>query len=212
MPKKPLILIGGGGHCKSCIDVIEATNYWNITGILDGAFEKGQFVLNYPVIGTDADIADLVAAGNYFLITVGQIKSAAIREAIFNTLKSKNAKIATVISPRAIVSKYASIGAGSIIHHLCVVNSAVHIGENNIINTAAIIEHDVQIGNHNHISTCAVLNGNVTLGNASFVGSGSIVLNGISITNNVVIGAGSFVIKSIDDPGIYAGSLLKKIG
>ena len=33
--KKPIILIGGGGHCKSCIDVIEQEGKYRIVGILD---------------------------------------------------------------------------------------------------------------------------------------------------------------------------------
>ena len=32
---KKLILIGGGGHCKACIDVIELENKYKIMGILD---------------------------------------------------------------------------------------------------------------------------------------------------------------------------------
>ncbi|MBI4309254.1 MAG: acetyltransferase, partial [Candidatus Omnitrophica bacterium] len=35
MVKKNLILIGGGGHCKSCIDVIESENKFKIAGIVD---------------------------------------------------------------------------------------------------------------------------------------------------------------------------------
>ena len=30
MNKKKIILIGGGGHCKSCIDVIESNNMFDI--------------------------------------------------------------------------------------------------------------------------------------------------------------------------------------
>ena len=30
-----IILIGGGGHCKSCIDVIEQAGTFQIAGIVD---------------------------------------------------------------------------------------------------------------------------------------------------------------------------------
>ncbi|SHL92992.1 acetyltransferase [Mucilaginibacter sp. OK098] len=210
--KKPLILIGGGGHCKSCIEVINATGDWEIKGILDPNLKKGEFVLNYPVIGSDDDIGKLIAGGNYFLVTVGQIKSTVIRKRIYDNLKLKSAKIATVISPKAIVSEYASIGSGTIIHHYCMVNADAYIGENCIINTAAIIEHDAHAGNNNHISTCAVLNGHVILGDYCFIGSGAVVSNDIKITDNVIIGAGSVIVKNIEEPGVYAGCPAKKIG
>lgn len=211
MPKKPLILIGGGGHCKSCIEVIESTDKWEIKGVLDKNIGVGELVLNYPVIGNDSKIDEL-KDDHYFLITVGQLKSAVIRERIFDSLKSKNAKLATVISSKAIVSKHSCIGTGTIIHHTCTINAHASIGENNIINTGANIEHDVTIGDNNHISTHAVLNGNVVIGDACFIGSGAIVTNGITINSQVVVGAGSVVIKNIEEAGTYAGSPAKRIG
>ncbi|MGZ3751550.1 MAG: PglD-related sugar-binding protein, partial [Mucilaginibacter sp.] len=109
MPKKPLILIGGGGHCKSCIDVIESANEWEIIGILDGNMKPGDNVLNYSVVGDDSDIDKLIKNDYFFFITVGQIKSAAKRENIFNNLKLKSARIATIVSANAVVSKHANI-------------------------------------------------------------------------------------------------------
>ena len=63
-PQKNLILLGGGGHCKSVIDVAEAAGY-NILGILDRPDEVGKEVLGYKVIGTDDDIANYVDIYNY---------------------------------------------------------------------------------------------------------------------------------------------------
>ena len=44
-----LILLGGGGHCKSVIDVAESAGY-TILGILDKPETVGQEVLQYSVI------------------------------------------------------------------------------------------------------------------------------------------------------------------
>ena len=52
---RSLILIGGGGHCKSVINVAEFAGC-TILGILDTAEHIGKEVLNYKVIGTDEDI------------------------------------------------------------------------------------------------------------------------------------------------------------
>ena len=45
MKSKPLVLIGGGGHCKSCIDVIEASDQFVIKGILDIEPKLGEKIL-----------------------------------------------------------------------------------------------------------------------------------------------------------------------
>ena len=48
-PKPKLILLGGGGHCKSCIEVIEAEGKFTIAGILDVADKLGMDILSYPI-------------------------------------------------------------------------------------------------------------------------------------------------------------------
>jgi sugar O-acyltransferase (sialic acid O-acetyltransferase NeuD family) len=211
MPKQPLILIGGGGHCKSCIEVIHSSGRWDIQGILDRADMVGTSVLDYKVTGTDEEIEQWIAKGYHFLITIGQIKSALPRKRLYDHLKQHHALMATVISGSAIVSTYATIGEGSIIHHRASVNADAVIGTNCIINTAANIEHDVTIGDHTHISTGSMLNGNVQVGAGCFVGSGSIVSNGITIGDDVLVGAGSLVIKHLSAQGTYAGVPCKSI-
>jgi hypothetical protein len=54
LPK--IILIGGGGHCISCIDVIESTSKFEISGILDLRQNIGKSVLGIPIINTDDDL------------------------------------------------------------------------------------------------------------------------------------------------------------
>ena len=55
--KDKLILIGGGGHCHACIDVIESTSTFEIIGIIDTKDKIGQSVLGYPIIGKDSDLS-----------------------------------------------------------------------------------------------------------------------------------------------------------
>ena len=43
---KKIILIGAGGHCKSCIDVIEEEKKFEIVGIIDNFRKKSIF--GYP--------------------------------------------------------------------------------------------------------------------------------------------------------------------
>jgi sugar O-acyltransferase (sialic acid O-acetyltransferase NeuD family) len=207
---KQIILIGGGGHCKVCIDVIEQGGKYEIHGILDKEESKGDKVLGYEIIGTDELIPSLVEKDYAFLITVGQIKSALVRKKIFDELTKLNADIVTVISPNAYVSKYANVERGTIIMHGVNVNAGASVGENNIINTGSIIEHDVKTGKHCHISTNAVVNGDCVIGNESFIGSNATVINGIHVTDQVVIGAGTLVNKNIEQSGTYIGNPVQK--
>lgn len=208
--KKNIVLIGGGGHCKSCIEVIESTGQYNIIGVLDLPTELGKKVLEYEVIGNDDDYLKFKNKDYSFLITAGQIKSAKLRKRIFEKLTEIDAELETVIASTATVSKYAKIGKGSIIMHHSVINAGAKIGENCIVNSKALIEHDVRIGNNTHISTNAIVNGDCKVGNESFVGSSSCISNGIAIGNNIVIGAGSVVVNRIKESGTYIGNPAKK--
>lgn len=193
MPTKPLILLGGGGHCKSVIDVAESAGY-TILGILDKPELVGTKVLGYEIIGTDDDIPQYVDKAE-FLITVGQIKSPATRQKLAALVEQAGGRFATVIAIDAYVSKYTTIGAGTVIMHKAVVNADANIGEHCIINTMANIEHEVQIGGFCHVSTGVMVNGNCVLGDEIFIGSGSVLYNGISVIDNAIIPAGSVVRK-----------------
>ena len=51
-------------------------------------------------------------------------------------------ELPTVISPRAYVSKYASLGARIVVMHDSLVNTGANIGNNFILNTKSLVEHD----------------------------------------------------------------------
>ena len=211
MTKPNIILIGGGGHCKSCIDVIEQENKFTIAGIIDVKEKIGESILGYPIIGSDDDLSEIAEKHDNFLITLGQIKSSTLRTILYQQVKALNKKLPIIISPNAYVSKHTTIGKGTIIMHHALVNSNSSIGENCIINTKALIEHDVSIGNHNHISTATTINGDVKIGNSNTIGSHTTIIQNTTLGNNILIGAGSLVLKNITTEGTYVGIPTKQI-
>ena len=201
---KPLILVGGGGHCKSVIEAAESSGY-SILGVLDVPEKVGKEILSSKIIGTDDDIRTFVDKAE-FVVTVGFIKDPSIRIRIYNKILEAGGKLATIIASTAYVSKYATLGKGTVILHRSFVNAGATVGNNVIINTAVDIEHDVVIGDHCHISTGSMVNGECLVGARCFVGSQSVLANCISIGDDIVVSAGSFVRKSIIEKGIYSGN------
>jgi sugar O-acyltransferase (sialic acid O-acetyltransferase NeuD family) len=192
-----LILIGGGGHCKSSIDVIEQQGKFQIDGIVDQPEKLHKKILGYEIIATDDDLPRLVNEYENFLITLGQIKSPEKRIRIFQTLKESGATLPVIISPIAYVSKHAEIGEGTIIMHHALINAGAKIGSNCIINSKALIEHDAIIGDHCHIATGATINGGVKIGSGTFFGSNAVCKKYIEIGKNAVIGCGTKIIKNV---------------
>lgn len=197
--KQKLILIGGGGHCGSCVDVIESENLYEIVGIVDLVQKRDEKIFGYKVIASDEDLPRLVKEYRNYLITVGQIKTPSLRKKLYTLLKQLGGSFPNIISPRAIISKYAVLGEGNIVIHNAVVNAGAKVGNNCIINTGAIVEHNVLIGDHVHISTGAVVNGGTKIGDDTFIGSNAILREYISIGKGVIVGGGVVVMRDVLD-------------
>jgi sugar O-acyltransferase (sialic acid O-acetyltransferase NeuD family) len=165
-----LILIGGGGHCAACIDVIETIGSFRIAGIIDSDSQL-QEVCGYPVLGNDSMLPKLRGHISHAFVCIGQIRDASLRMRMTELLLSQNYTIPSLVSPRAYVSKHARIGAGSIIMHDVLINARATIGQHCIINSKALIEHDAVIEDFCHISTAAVINGGTHIRRGTFFGS-----------------------------------------
>lgn len=191
-----VIMIGGGGHAKVLIDCIECIGD-KVVGILDDALMPGTKILNVPVLGKVNAWQEYPECK--YIIAIG---NNAARQRIAESIA---ADWYTVIHPTAVVSKYASVGKGSVVLPRSVINAGAVIGNHCIINTAAIVEHDNRIGDYVHISPNAALAGTVTVGECTQIGIGASVKNNINICENCVIGAGAAVVKDITESGTYIG-------
>lgn len=191
MSKEKIILVGGGGHCHSVIDVIEQENKYDILGIIDLKENIGKKVLGYEIIGCDDDLENIFNTCKNAIITIGHIKSNKVRINIYNKLKQIGFYLPVIVSPLAYVSTHSMIEEGTIIMHHCLINANVKIGKNCIINTKALIEHDVKVEDNCHISTASVLNGGVLVKENTFFGSNATSRQSIEIDS--FIKAGSLV-------------------
>jgi sugar O-acyltransferase (sialic acid O-acetyltransferase NeuD family) len=207
----PVILVGGGGHCRSLIDVIEAEGLLRIAGIVDLPERRQESVLGYLWTGSDEDLPSLAGKYSYFLIAAGQVGLPTVREQLGRKIIEAGGKFPTVLSPFARVSPHATLGSGTVVFHQAVVNAAASVGCNVIVNTAALIEHDARVGDWCHISTGARVNGGCKLSSRCFVGSGAVLREGVSLAEGTIIGCGAVVIEDTEPFGVYFGIPARRI-
>jgi sugar O-acyltransferase (sialic acid O-acetyltransferase NeuD family) len=206
MREPNLILIGAGGHARSCIDVIEEQGRYKIAGLVGLIGEKYVKQSGYDVIANDNEVEKLAQVYQFALITVGQIQSVACRLQLYQQALDCGFQFPVIIAPTAHVSRHAVIGDGSIVMHGAIVNAGARVGSNCIVNTRAIIEHDATVENHCHVSTGAILNGSVTIDAGSFIGSCCIIREGVSIGKGCLVGMGLTVRHNLADFTHFTGN------
>ena len=196
--KKRLLLIGGGGHCRSVLDSVCSANKYDRIGIIDNKILSSD--LSVPIIGKDSDLPDLLDEGwTDAFISVGSVGDTRLRRKLYRMVKDIGFAVPVIVDPSAVVSADSVIEEGVFIGKRSVVNSGTTIGTGSILNTGAVIEHDCKIGDFSHISTGSILCGNVFVGMDSHIGAGSVVRQEVNIGNNVLIGAGSVVVGDVPD-------------
>lgn len=189
MPK--LIIIGGGGHARSCLDVILSQKKFKFAGFIDNNLN------NKNIIGRDKDLHKIFKRIKYALIGIGHLAELKKRYYLFEKLKKIGFSFPVICSTKSYVSKSAILEEGTIVMHGAIVNANSKIGKNSIINTGSIVEHDVILGNNCHISTNVTINGGAIVGKNTFIGSNTIVLNNIKIEKNKFVKANSFIKKEL---------------
>lgn len=193
-----LLLIGGGGHCKSIIDSLIQNQQYSDIGIIDKAECIGNTVLGFEIIGSNNDLEKLFNQGyHYAFVAVGSIGDPTIRIKLFTLLETIGFSIPNIIDPSSNVSKYADLDCGIFIGKNVVINAGTIIDKGAIINTSSSIDHDCRIGKFVHISPGSILCGNVVVGDNTHIGAGSMVKQQVCIGSDTLIGIGSVVLRDI---------------
>lgn len=195
MKKIKVLVIGSGGHAKSCIEVIESVKKFKIVGLIDK--EVNKRVGKYKVLFTDKDIHKIKKSSINLVLGIGSLKNLKKRNIIFQRFKKFGFQFPRVISNNSFVSKNAFIGEGTIVFNHALINTGSVIGKNCIINNKSLIEHDSFIGDHVHISTSVTINGNCKIGQNSFIGSRAVLKNDITIKKNSFVKMGTIIKKNL---------------
>jgi len=208
--EKNIVLIGGGGHCKSVLDTLIRLGSFGEIVITDAYIPANHTIFGYQVVGTDEILEEQKKMGfEYAFITIGSIKNPESRVHAYKAIKKIGFNCPSITDPSSVVAESASIGDGVFLGKMSVINASTVIEEHTIINTGAIVEHDCKIASFVHIAIGARICGGVQVGRCSFVGAGATVIQGVKIGMNSIIGAGSLVLQDVPDnvtvTGVWGG-------
>lgn len=197
-----LALLGASGHGKVVAETAQASG-WGSVIFFDDAWPHVTANGHWPVVGNTTELLARISEFDGVLVAIG---NCAIRLQKQHEFKEHGANIVTVVHPRACVSDYATLGAGTVVMAGAIINVDAVIGSACIINTGASVDHDCILGDGVHVSPGAHLSGGVTVGKGSWIGVGSAVRQLIQIGTGVIVGAGAVVVSHVVDGQTVVGN------
>ncbi|MCZ6915698.1 MAG: NeuD/PglB/VioB family sugar acetyltransferase [Gemmatimonadetes bacterium] len=204
-----VIVLGGGGHGKMCIDILKQMAAYEPIGVIDATLARETTVLGLPVLGKDTPEAmkALHARGVRLAVNgIGALQNRRVREATYRKLKDAGFEIPNIIHPTAAVEPSVRMGDGNQIMANAAVGSDVEIGSNCVINAGALVSHDCVLGDNVHAAPGAILGGGVVVGANSLIGMGATVFLEVCIGDNAQINNGANVFKDVPASSVVKAS------
>lgn len=196
---KQKILLVGAYH--EMIELCEACGY-ELAGIIDNDI-TGEYY-GVKIVGTDADAKVLFEQHMDCMVVITPFMPH-VREKLVNLYSVIGYKFATLISPNARVSKYATIGEGTVVQAGVNVAANTQIGRFVKLNTNCNIMHDNVVGDFVTVCPNAVTLGYVITANRVFIGANSTILPNMTLGEKCVVGAGAVVTKPVNPGQIVKG-------
>jgi sugar O-acyltransferase (sialic acid O-acetyltransferase NeuD family) len=196
-----LAVLGASGHARVVADAALAAG-WREVVLFDDRWPELASVGPWRVVGDAARLLGSHAEYDGVIVAIGANR---VRLARHRALVGAGARMATINHPSAVVSRFAQVGAGSVLCAGAVLNPFAVAGAAVIINTGATVDHDCTLADGVHVSPGAHLGGTVRVGEATWIGIGAAVRQGIVIGTDVVVGAGAAVVSDIADSLTIAG-------
>ena len=199
MGSRKLVIFGVGktaAYCKEIalelgmrVDchVVESDFLMDARKSGDEVISYEQFVTNYNQGSVDV------------IVGLGYHQLNKTRERISKKIIDVGFDLATLISPKANVSKDSTVGTGCVIGPFVDLQHGSEIGDGSFIWSGSVVGHGSGVGQYCWIASNVTIGGDSAIGDRSFLGLGSTVSNDLLVGKDVFAGAQSLVAENVDD-------------
>jgi len=207
-----LVIIGNGQMAELFCSHFTRTTDYRVAGFaVDGSFIKAGELLGLPVVALEQVESHFGPDAFDAFVAIGPVGNNAVRAARFDDLRSRGYRLANYISPQALVSSDASVGANVVVGPFSVVQPWARIGDNVLVGGSSIVGHHCQVHSHAYLALHVVMAGSVIIGERAFVGVGATIRDNVKVGAGSVVGAGAIILGDVEPGSVHASSPAKLV-
>ena len=192
----PVVILGAGGLAREllgiCYELGVEDRVWGFVDPAPGL--EGSLLDGKPVLGGDDWLLQQAGSPVCFLVGIGDN---ALRRRILVRVERTGLRPATLVSPHAVVSRFAQVLPGSVICPGAIISTNVTVGSCCVVNPASTLGHDARLSAYVHLAPGARVSGWVTLGEGAYIGAGAAVSERVSVGEWSVIGSMAAVVRDL---------------
>jgi len=198
-----LLLFPCNGNAREALDCLGA-DFRAIGFVDDDPAKLGTIVLGLPV----SDRRALSQFPNAKVLAVpGSPTSFPRRSDLIMGLVIPRERLATVVHPKAVVSRNATIGLNVLLMAGVIIAANAVIEDHVVILPNSVVHHDSHIGAYTMLGSGVLVAGSVHIGERCYIGSGSRFRDTVTVAPETLVGLGAIVLRPIEDPGgVWIGS------
>lgn len=197
------IVIGAGGFSKEVADLVYSLGH-TIVAFVD---PDGDGTATLPF---DAPVVRGIAGLDFDAATIA-IGNSAVRRRMFETL-CDGLEMPALVHPSAVVSPYATLGAGTLVMQHATVNADARVEDGVILNVSCCVAHDCVVGAHSHIAPGVKMSGGSKVGAECFCGTSAVLLPGVVVGDRATCGAGAVVRADVRAGATVVGVPAREVG
>lgn len=212
---RTVIILGTGGNCIDILDAllaIEAATPGTLVcaGFLDDDERThGTTIHGCPVLGSLADTRRY--PDTFFVNGIGSVRNFWRKREIIERADIPESRLYTVVHPSAQISRFATVGPGTVVLQNSVIASDASVGKHVMILPLSVISHDAQIGDYSTIAGGVSVSGNVRVGEGCYLGTGCAIRENVRVADHALCAMGSNVLSDVPEGTVVAGNPARRL-